>query len=163
MIDPNWNTMTFFEKATVRMVQKCIDSGADANGRDEWGFSPLHFAAAFNDDPDVISVLVDGGANLEAKDKEWGATPLHWAAWSNGNPGIIIALLDGGADLNARDARNSTPLHAAAEQSNNPAIVLALLDSGADVSVRDAGKLPWDYAKDNDALKNSEAFARLNY
>lgn len=153
--------MAFFEKATLKMVQKNLASGADANAQDEWGFCPLHFAAAFNDDPDVITALVDAGANISARDKEWGATPLHWAAWSNDNPGIIIALLDGGADPNVRDARESTPLHAAADQSNNPAIILTLLDSGADLTLRDAGKLAWDYIKDNDALKDTEAYARL--
>ena len=154
--------MTFFEKASLRMVQKKLDSGADANARDEWGFTPLHFAAAFNDDPDVITALVDAGADMNALDKEWGATPLHWAAWSNDNPGIIIALLEGGADPNARDARDSTPLHAAADQSNNPSIVLTLVESGADLTLRDAGKLAWDYIKDNAALKDTDAYARLN-
>ena len=153
--------MVFFEKATLKMVQKMLSLGANPNEQDEWGFTPLHFAAAFNDDPDVISALVDAGAQMDARDKEWGATPLHWAAWSNDNPGIIIALVDGGADPNARDARQSTPLHAAADQSNNPDIILTLLDSGADVTLRDAGKLAWDYLKDNAALKDSEACERL--
>ena len=154
--------MAFFEKATLKMVLKNLGAGADANARDEWGFTPLHFAAAFNDDPDVITALVDAGADMNARDKEWGATPLHWAAWSNGNPGIIIALLDGGGDPNARDAKESTPLHAAADQSTNPDIILTLLDSGADLTLRDAGKLAWDYIKDNAALKDSDAYARLN-
>ena len=66
-----WNTMAFFEKATLKIVQKMIDSGADANAKDEWGFTPLHFAAAFNDDPDIISALVDAGAQINARDKEW--------------------------------------------------------------------------------------------
>ena len=154
--------MAFFEKATLKMVLKNLGAGADASSRDEWRFSPLHFAAAFNDDPDVITALVDAGADINARDKEWGATPLHWAAWSNGNPGIIIALLDGGADPNARDAKESTPLHAAADQSTNPDIILTLLDSGADLTLRDAGKLAWDYIKDNAALKDSDAYARLN-
>ena len=162
MADSNWNTMAFFEKASLKMVLKMLDRGAEANARDEWGFTPLHFAAAFNDDPDVVTALVEAGADLNARDKEWGATPLHWAAWSNDNPGVIIALLDGGADPNSRDARESTPLHAAADQSNNPAIILTLLDFGADLSLRDAGKLAWDYIKDNAELKDTEAFMRLN-
>ena len=157
----NWNTMAFFEKASLKMVLRNLDAGADANARDEWGFTPLHFAAAFNDDPDIVSALVDAGANLNARDKEWGASPLHWAAWSNDNPGIIIALLDGGADPNSRDSRDSTPLHAAADQSNNPEIILTLLDSGADLTLRDAGKLAWDYIKDNETLKDSDAYVRL--
>lgn len=155
--------MAFFEKATLKIVQKMLASGAEPNAKDEWGFSPLHFASAFSDDPDIVTALIDAGATLDARDKEWGATPLHWAAWSNDNPGIIIALLDGGADPNARDAKESTPLHAAADQSNNPDIILTLLDSGADLSLRDAGKLASDYIKDNNALKNTEAYERLDW
>ena len=143
------------------IVRLLLQAGADPNAKDEWGFTPLHFAAAFNDDPDIVSALVDAGANLNARDKEWGASPLHWAAWSNDNPGIIIALLDGGADPNSRDSRDSTPLHAAADQSNNPEIILTLLDSGADLTLRDAGKLAWDYIKDNETLKDSDAYVRL--
>lgn len=162
MIDTNWNTMVFFETATVESVEDCLDAGADPNEQDRWGYTPLHFAAAFNDDPEIISLLVDAGADLEARDKEWGATPLHWAAWSNNNPTIATALLGGGAELNARDQGDSTPLHAAAEHSANPNVITVLLDAGADVDARDMGKLPWDYAKDNAALKDSEAYKRLS-
>lgn len=154
--------MAFFEKASLRAVRKKLASGADPNARDEWGFTPLHFAAAFNDEPDVVTALVEAGADPTARDKEWGATPLHWAAWSSDNPGIIIALLDGGANPNARDSRQSTPLHAAADQSKNPDIILTLLDSGADVTLRDAGKLAWDYIKDNAALKGTDAYEKLS-
>ncbi len=161
MADTNWNTVTFFETATVVTVTTCLSAGSDPNARDRWGYTPLHFAAAFSSDPAVINALIKAGAELQAKDYEWGATPLHWASWSSKNPYVITALVNGGADLNAQDEGGSTPLHAAAAHNNNPAIITALLDAGADTNVRDVGKLPKDYAKDNAALKESEAYARL--
>ena len=44
-----------------------------------------------------------------------------------------------------------------------PAVITALLDAGADPKARNAtGKTPWDHAKDNEALKGSDAYWRLN-
>ena len=56
-----------------------------------------------------------------------------------------------------------TPLHAAAEHNENPAVIEALLDAGADATARDDyGRIPYDYAEDNEALKGSAAYWRLN-
>lgn len=162
MANTDWNTMTFFETATVTGVAACLNAGADPNEQDRWGYTPLHFAAAFNSDPAIITTLVDAGAKLEARDHEWGATPLHWAAWSTNNPAIITVLLNKGAELNAKDQGDSTPLHAAAEHNANVNVIAALLDAGADITARDKGKRPGDYAKDNPVLKGSEVFRRLN-
>ena len=72
-------------------------------------------------------------------------------------------LLDAGADIEARDRWGRTPLHWAALFSKNPAVITALLDAGADPKARNAtGKTPWDHAKDNEALKGSDAYWRLN-
>ncbi len=163
MTDPDWNTITFFETATVVSVTTRLDGGADPNAQDQWGYTPLHYAAAFNSDPAIVKTLMKAGAKLQAKDHEWGATPLHWGAWSNKNPSVITALLSGGADPNAQDEGGGTPLHAAAVNNSNPAIIVTLLNAGSDTGIRDreAEKTPWDYAKDNAALKDSNASKRL--
>ena len=101
---------------------------------------------------------------------------LHWAAKGNKNPAVIAVLLDAGADLKARDTRfgllradpkgwkrGLTPLHWAAKDNENPAVITALLDAGADPRTLDLdGKTPWDYAKDREPLKGSNAYWRLN-
>ena len=163
MADADWNTIDFFEIATVADVTACLDAGADPNARDQLGYTPLHLAAAFNSDPAVVKTLIKDGAKLQAQDHEWGATPLHWGAWSNKNPSVITALLNDGADPNIQDKGGGTPLHAAAVNNSNPAIITTLLDGGAETNVWDqeAGKTPLDYAKENDALKNSNACRRL--
>ena len=94
---------------------------------------------------------------------ENGVTPLHWAARGNENPAVIAALVDAGADLKARTGYGLTPLHAAAISNANPAVITALLDAGADPNARtEDGETPWDYAKDRESLKRSDAYWRLN-
>ncbi len=90
-------------------------------------------------------------------------TPLHKAAMNNKNPAVITALVKEGADPNAQKGKYSrTPLHLAAQFNENPEIIIALLDAGADPRAKDMyDKTPWDYAKENGALKNTDAFWRL--
>ena len=112
-----WNTQEFFEAATVEDVTACLDAGADVKARDEFGYTPLHRAARFNEKPAVIEALLAVGANVKARDKN-GSTPLHWAA----NPAVIEALLAAGANIEARDEFGYTPLHQAAKSNEKPAV-----------------------------------------
>ena len=73
------------------------------------------------------------------------------------------ACLQSGADIKVRDKSGETPLHHAAEGSKNLAVLMALLNAGANPKARDKdGKTPWGYDKDNKALKESDAYRRLN-
>jgi hypothetical protein len=100
--------------------------------------SPLMLAAVSNQ-PDLVDLLVDSGADVNAKVR-WGATSLHWACW-RGSADAVDALLHRGADVNARsDNDGSTPLFWASRGSregfwsrnNHSAVIKILLDSGAD-------------------------------
>ena len=80
-----------------------------------------------NDNPAMITALVESGAELEAwakgfgVDWGWDETPLHEAAGGNRNPAVIAALLAAGADVDVRrDDRSRTPLHRAAHENPNP-------------------------------------------
>ena len=111
----------------------------------------------------MVKALLEAGANLEARNEN-GDTPLHRAAVFNENPAVIEALLEAGANLEARDELfGRTPLHSAAGFNKNPAVVKALLEAGADVNARNEnGATPWDLAQENEALKGSDAYLRLN-
>ena len=75
----------------------------------------------------------------------------------------VTDCLQSGADPKARDKHGRTPLHRASGFNENPAVIAALLDAGADPKARDEfARTPWDYAKDREPLKGSDAYWRLN-
>ncbi|KAK5995175.1 Ankyrin repeat domain-containing protein 50 [Cladobotryum mycophilum] len=79
----------------------------------------------------VSKLLLDAGANIEAKD-DGGATPLVWAAES-GKDAVVRLLIDAGANVKARDDDGNTPLFAAAGLGSKSVMQL-LLDGGADAN-----------------------------
>ena len=64
-------------------------------------------AAAFGK-TDVAKALIEGGADLDTRNKD-GSTPLHAAAFLC-YPEIVQALVNKGADKNARNNSGSTAL-----------------------------------------------------
>ena len=156
----DWPGPNFFATASADIVQRCIENGTDVmsafplepeSGYPEpirlyWqGATPLHVAAGWTRDADVITLLVDAGADVDALDPR-GFTPLHRAARDNAGPAVIAALFEAGADPMAwtAGARNEylalgvTPLHEAAA-NENPVIAARLLAAGADVNAYGAG------------------------
>ena len=72
-------------------------------------------------------------------------------------------LLAAGADVMVMDGYRATPLHSASRGYGNSANIQVLLDVGADVKAKDEeGKTPWDYAQENDELKDTKAYWALN-
>ena len=138
-----------------------VGSGADVNARDNMGFRPLHNAASFSASTVTTRALLDAGADVDARSNN-GASPLHSAAEANENPAFITVLLGAGADLHARTTIGGTPLHHAAWRTKNPDVVTTLLDAGADHMARsNDGTLPWDLAQQNEAIKGTAAYWRL--
>jgi uncharacterized protein len=90
-----------------------------ANGKTE-----LHFQALSGTNPKLIKLLVQAGANLEARTMT-GKTPLILAAM-NGNTEIITALLEAGANVWARDADGAIALTTAAWHNNMEAVRILL-------------------------------------
>jgi len=90
-------------------------------------------AAAYGGDDDVLSDLIQRGADLEAKDVD-GYTALMYAC-NGAQMRAVEVLLDAGADVNARDKQNSTPTMFAA-QHGHADIVKRLVDHGGDLDAR---------------------------
>ena len=140
-----------------RDVLSVLDQGADIHAKaDVWyqsdsfthpGATALHIAAEFNPDPLVTLVLLDLGAELEAK-TDLGDTPLHWAAY-DGHPDVVELLLARGADATALNDDGTTPLHYAA-WNNVPEVADLLLDWGADATaLNDDADTPCDWIEWN--------------
>ena len=149
----------FWREATRATIADCIQDmgfamGFSVKDRDFHGQTPLKIAAQYASDPDVITALLQAGADVNARDA-FGLTPLHSAAILNPNVNITTILIKAGADVNARNVDGITPLHWAAQFTENPQVVAALLEAGADGSLRDRPweKTPFDYGKNNRAIE----------
>ena len=72
----------------------------------------------------MAELLLESGADLEARDTESGGTPLyHAAAW--GRTTVVELLIARGADVNAKNKTSVTPL--AASEKNGFAETAKLL------------------------------------
>jgi ankyrin repeat domain-containing protein 50 len=81
----------------------------------------------------VVRLLVDRGADVNAKDNE-GWTALYRAA-VGGHEAVVRLLVDRGADVNAKDNEGWTALYWAAV-GGHEAVVRLLVDRGADVNAK---------------------------
>ena len=109
----------------------------------------LHYAASGSKHLDNVNVLIDAGADPNARSND-GWTPLHRAARSNENADVFKVLLKAGADPNAKKDNNWTPLHLAATNIENPDIVRMLIDAGAYLAAQNnEGFTPLDLAVEN--------------
>jgi ankyrin repeat protein len=79
-------TYTEPKESILAAVRLCIENGSDVNAANSKGFTALH-GAAYRGLDDVVQLLVQKGARLDAKDSE-GRTPSVFAegAYLAGNP-----------------------------------------------------------------------------
>ncbi len=159
-------------------IRALITKGGDVNTNSSrfTGGTPL-LAASLIGDNDLISALLDRGANSEASG-QGGITPLllcshrgnarcvalilkggklgatagdgakaMFVAAENGHSSIVTLLLASGADANAVEPGGSTPLHVAAWKGYDD-IVALLLKKGAKRDLKDSdGDTALDIAK----------------
>ena len=106
------------------MAQYLLNSGADPEATDaKYGSTALH-TASFNGHLEVATVLLDAGANVDARNKN-ELTPLHYAA-SNGHVALARLFLERGADPYARSREGRTPLEKA---EGRPEMLAVLRDA----------------------------------
>jgi hypothetical protein len=97
-------------KSVERMLSmRNIDIEASSKWLSRDGFTCLHIAV-FSRRIDICKLLIEKGANLEAKDAN-GFTPLYWAIMSS-NVEMVQFLCDLGANVDVRD-EFGTPFHIA--------------------------------------------------
>jgi ankyrin repeat protein len=118
---PDIDIWTAAAEGNVAAIEQHIAAGADINavlvtgiteGTPGYGGTPLHIAALSNQE-EVVEVLLENGADVEAKAADsYGGTALHWAA-SAGNVDMVQLLVEVGAGVNAADTTGATPLDGA--------------------------------------------------
>ena len=134
-----WLTTDFWRTATPEEVKQQFNAGADINARDASGEEALYKAVSWSRDPEVVALLLDMGAEMEAVEPQHGNRPLHKAV-ENGNLVFASILLSRGAQVNARNNHDSTPLHIASRRASDEGgleMVRLLLDRGADLEAQD--------------------------
>jgi ankyrin repeat protein len=127
----------------VKAVQDALP-GADVDARDGYGISPLMYAArgdhpdmrhpAATDNPDVVQLLLENGAKVNAA-TDSGFVALFWAA-RYGHKEVVKVLIEKGADVNAKDKDGMTALKWAntnqgASPPNYETVIAVLKEAGA--------------------------------
>jgi ankyrin len=108
------------------------DMDVDVRRKDHW--TPLHLASYFGN-AEIVRLLLDHGADLEAAEGKMGEKPFHqvsYGKYRSQEGGIRVAqlLLNRGAYVNTRRKDHWTPLHLAS-YFGNVEIARLLLDRGA--------------------------------
>ena len=128
-------TFEFFRMVDQGDVVRCRElfkqGGIDLEATDGYGRSHLE-RACIHDDEDMVTCLLDLGANVHARNAQYD-TPLHVAAQCSG-PKVCQVLLDRGADINASCEDGSTPLSIAVQEGCLD-VIRFLIERGANVQL----------------------------
>ena len=111
-----------------------IDAGADVNGAQGDGTTPLHWAV-YKVDVELIRLLLERGAKPDVMNN-YGSSPLAEAA-KVGNAQLVEILLDAGADVESANQEGQTALMLAA-RAGSMNVAEVLVGHGADVNAREA-------------------------
>jgi ankyrin repeat protein len=129
-----------------------LEAAAMADQAHHVGETPLHLAVAAGH-AEVIRLLLESGASLNAPEWVDGQTPLHYASW-RGHAECVQVLLEAGAYKDAATTGGKTPLYFAVQRGHVD-IVRALIKHGAsldETTMRGATALHEAVSRGNDEL-----------
>ncbi|XWS36241.1 hypothetical protein CRYUN_Cryun20dG0068600 [Craigia yunnanensis] len=106
----------------VNGIKSCLVEGANVNGKDQNGWTPLH-RAAFKGRTESVKVLLNHGAQVNLVDDN-GYTPLHCAVEA-GNVQVALLLIAHGAKANVKSLKGVVPLNSDCFK-NHPSLVQPL-------------------------------------
>lgn len=139
---------SFFEACVVGdlpAIRRFLALGTNIDQRSPDGFTPIGLAVFFRQ-PAVAKLLIDAGADVNAKaSNTLQVAPIH-AAVARSDLATLQLLLEAGANPDLTQQRLMRPIHEASAAGNLP-VVAMLLFYGADVQARnEEGKLPSEFA-----------------
>ena len=137
LLDINDIKIFIFIKKELREIRKESVLGNNGVGHNREGRNNRDLLwAAWNGQKAVVKVLLEKGADLEAKD-DTGQTPLSMASEKGHKDVVQLLLATGQVDVDSKDKNGQTPLSMAAE-SGYESVVQLLLESGqVDVDSKD--------------------------
>ncbi len=152
----------------VKTAENLLESGVNPNLPDQYGRTPLYYAASFNETQIVELLLAshaDPNAKAAGRETEFPATSLQSAA-SMGNLHMASLLIAAGARVNMAGPSGRTALHFAVLGIHLD-MICYLLEKGAELGIRDSeGTSPLDDAVWRDELDAAAILlahgARLN-
>jgi hypothetical protein len=117
--------------ASPEAAKVLLAHGGDVHARSKNPLNnqPLHAAISLNSSTEMARLLLDAGADVNAK-QAGGYTPLHQAS-SAGKKELVLLLLERGADRSAVCDQGKTPAEYARERNRND--LMELLSSAAGV------------------------------
>jgi len=118
------------EDPVLPVMTALIQGGANVNGKDEDGMTPLMWAVT-NNAPKVVKVLLEGGANVDEREDSLGRTALMLAVdREDSNPEVVEALIEAGANVDARDRYERTAEKYARHRSKVNWRIVQILEEG---------------------------------
>ncbi len=114
----------FYADCYPNLIKLLLKYGADANYREEDGYSVLHRMSSFGGKycEDALKILIKAGADVNARTDN-GKTPLMMIAYSypdeeDSPEGFITILLEAGANIDAKNNDGKTVLDLAKDENN---------------------------------------------
>ena len=131
-------------------VRRLVLSGADPNGLDALGSTPL-LDAAWSGNVPILSFLISRGADVNAAHREAGSTPLFYSVLT-GHADAVKLLLAAGARIDTKYRGGQTVLHVACARGKAD-IAELLISAHANWNAKDEnGNTPLDEAVLHDQL-----------
>ncbi|ORY56968.1 uncharacterized protein BCR38DRAFT_414280 [Pseudomassariella vexata] len=121
-------------RASIAVVTKLVEHGADVNRPDRQGCTPLMHAIKQKPDLEICKVRISKGADVNVRNCK-GESPLH-IAMSSREIEVLKLLVSTGANVQAQDLDGKTVLHAAVYTLNFN-LVKSIIDSGAQQGILD--------------------------
>uniref|UniRef100_A0A0G4HI08 Uncharacterized protein n=1 Tax=Chromera velia CCMP2878 TaxID=1169474 RepID=A0A0G4HI08_9ALVE len=141
--EPPVDSRTLFEtikKGEPRELEDVLRQGVNIKERDPNGLSVLHLALQRDPaSPEIVKLLVEAGADVNATVGKDGLSVFHMAACS-ASPEVVKMLVEAGADVNAvgqpidSESLVRRPVLHHAVTLASPKTVQVLLEAGADVN-----------------------------
>lgn len=132
------NLIQAAERGDAALVQQLLREGADLNGRDARGRTPI-MAATHANKPAIVKILIQAGADINLQD-EIKDNPFLYAG-AEGLLDVLKLLIDAGADTRITNRFGGTALIPAAERGHVE--VVEELLTRTDVKIDHVNNLGW--------------------